>query len=68
MTIENSEWATFDMDKHILIDDTNPEDAYRDYPRRQSKSGQSSGLSFLLNPEVDEYFCSANCGFGFRVG
>lgn len=37
------------------------------FPRRQSKAGQSSGLSLLLYPAIDEYFCASHDAYGYRV-
>jgi len=66
---EERDWKTFDTDKHLRVEEHYGENLNqrRDYPRRQSKAGQRSGLSFLVNPEPDEYYCSGNSAFGFRV-
>ncbi|OXA51864.1 Pickpocket protein 28 [Folsomia candida] len=37
------------------------------FPRRQSKAGQSSGLSLLLYPAIDEYFCASHDAYGYRI-
>jgi len=35
--------------------------------RTQKKGGRSNGVSFVLNPELDEHFCSLQEGVGFLV-
>ncbi len=37
------------------------------YPRRQTRAGKVSGLSFLLDPDLDEYFCTSSDSTGFRL-
>ena len=36
-------------------------------PRRLKLSGKSYGLSVLLDPELDEYFCTTADSIGFQV-
>ncbi|CAL8117104.1 unnamed protein product [Orchesella dallaii] len=40
---------------------------YPDFPRRQKIPGQSFGLSILLNPGLEEYFCTTSDSHGFRM-
>jgi len=35
--------------------------------RTQKKGGRSNGVSFVLNPELDEHYCSLQEGVGFVV-
>jgi len=35
--------------------------------RTQNRGGRADGLTVVLNPELNEYFCSPNNGAGFFV-
>ena len=48
-----------------LIDDLERPD--RRFPLRANDAGQSRGLSVLLNPGLDQYFCSAADYDGLRI-
>lgn len=62
---EIDEWSAWDYEKHgLLIQDA---EKTKTYPRRQSRAGKSSGLSVLLNPDLDDYFCTSSDSQGFRV-
>jgi len=37
------------------------------YLKYQTKAGQPIGLSFILDPEINETFCSSHDSYGFRV-
>ncbi|CAL8134972.1 unnamed protein product [Orchesella dallaii] len=49
------EWKDADVNYENLVSQGGNSD---DYPKKQLRSGRSSGLSFLIDPELDEYFCS----------
>lgn len=40
----------------------------RSHPYRQKYPGRSAGLSLLLNPDLDEYFCTNTDSEGFILG
>ena len=61
---EVHEWAKWDPRKKGLFLDEN---FANEYPRRQWRAGKTYGLSVLLNPNLEEYFCSASDSKGFRV-
>lgn len=42
---------------NLMFDKDVDTDINRKYPRRQLYPGRSAGLSFLLDPELDEYDC-----------
>lgn len=49
-------------------DDAKKESDYKEEtPRKQKVPGKSFGLSILLNPDLDEYFCTTSDSVGFRV-
>lgn len=67
---EVSEWSVWDIENNGLLDDgdeTQDRGHERTYPRRQLKAGKTSGLSILLNPQLNEYFCTSSDSQGFRV-
>ncbi len=65
---EIEEWSAWDYEKHgLLIKDQGNSTKTTTYPRRQYRAGKSSGLSVLLNPDLDEYFCTSSDSQGFRV-
>lgn len=37
------------------------------FPRVQNRAGKVSGLAFLVDPDLEEYFCTASDSTGFRV-
>jgi len=61
------QWETYKINNGILEKGSPPPDGDNDYPKHQSKAGQGSGLSMVLNPEINEYFCSGHDSYGFRV-
>lgn len=50
------EWSDADLDYDKLV--FTKQTTNRKYPLRQVYPGKESGLSILLNPDVDEYFCT----------
>ncbi|XP_035705890.1 pickpocket protein 28-like isoform X2 [Folsomia candida] len=63
---EIAEWSAWDYENDgLLIRDS--EKLSRTYPRRQYRAGRSSGLSVLLNPDLDDYFCTSSDSQGFRL-
>jgi hypothetical protein len=76
--IQFDEWSELDLDadKLILVEedqdlkDIMDFEEYRrrpKYPRRQMRPGKSSGLSVLLDPDLDSYFCTNTDSMGFMV-
>jgi hypothetical protein len=65
---ETQKWADWNIDKN-LIENVGNEVNYEDIPRHQRKAGFSSGLSIVVNPQLNEYYdeCKAQDGHGFRV-
>lgn len=59
---KNWEW-----DGESLIKNRLTENNYPEFPRRQKIPGQSFGLSILLNPGLEEYFCTSSDSHGFRM-
>ncbi|CAL8113040.1 unnamed protein product [Orchesella dallaii] len=37
------------------------------YPKRQNRAGKASGLMFLLDPALNEYFCTSSDSTGFKL-
>ncbi|OXA51594.1 Pickpocket protein 28 [Folsomia candida] len=37
------------------------------FPRVQNRAGKVSGLAFLVDPDLEEYFCTASDSTGFRL-
>ncbi|XP_035702813.1 pickpocket protein 28-like [Folsomia candida] len=75
-------WAKWDIEKNgLLVDDEErsehshsatetPRHHYSKpmpFPRRQKRAGKSSGLSVLLNPDLEEYFCTSSDSHGFQL-
>lgn len=59
-------WESFNLD-NLLETNHHTNKGYQKYVKFQKKAGQTSGLSFLVNTDADEYFCSNHDAFGFRV-
>jgi len=57
-------WSEWDLstDGFIL-----PVGSKQKYPLRQKRAGKVSGLAFLADPALDEYFCTSSDSTGFRV-
>jgi len=64
---EVAAWLNVNLANSGLLekDDHSDSDAAR--PRRQNQAGKSFGLSFLLDPNLDEYYCTTSDSTGFRV-
>jgi hypothetical protein len=63
-------WKNFKFDDILQDYDAKPESRSKissNYLKFQSKAGQASGLSFLLNSDLDEYYCGNHDSYGFRV-
>ncbi len=63
---EIRQWGKWDIDKDGLLISSSAKDKVI-YPRRQMKAGLTSGLSFLLNVDSAEYYCTSSDSVGFRV-
>jgi hypothetical protein len=63
---EKAFWRSVNLDE-ILNSDVPVKVESSRYLKYQSKAGQTAGLSFILNPELNETFCSSHNGYGFRV-
>jgi len=61
---EIHQWEQWDIDDDGFL---LQKDYKFDFPRRQKQAGKSFGLSFVLNPALDEYFCTSSDSIGFRV-
>jgi len=61
---EIHQWEQWDIDDDGFL---LPKNYDHDFPRRQKQAGKSFGLSFVLNPALDEYFCTSSDSKGFRV-
>lgn len=48
------QWAQWDQVEDWGFFDASDE---MEYPRRQLKAGKTSGLSMMVVPELEEYFC-----------
>ncbi|CAL8072486.1 unnamed protein product [Orchesella dallaii] len=61
------EWRQENLDTDNLFPP--PGAPYRKYPRRQFHPGRSAGLSILLDPDLDEYFCPNTdcCQYAIRL-
>ncbi|XP_035704838.1 pickpocket protein 28 [Folsomia candida] len=59
-------WEAFNLD-NLLETDHHTNKGYRKHVKFQKKAGQTSGLSFLVNTDANEYFCANHDSFGFRV-
>lgn len=66
---EISAWSKWDIVKNGLLLDNKHYDPSKTppFPRRQNRAGKSSGLSVLLNPDLQEYFCTSSDSHGFQV-
>lgn len=62
---EIHQWEKWDIDQDGLLLTTSPEETK--FPRRQIKAGLTNGLSFLLNVDSSEYYCTSSDSVGFRV-
>lgn len=60
-------WKNLNFDDILLSKDDSMQYTKRQYMKYQSKAGQAAGLSFLINPDLDDYFCSHHNSMGFRV-
>jgi len=61
---EIHQWEQWDIDDDGFL---LPKNYDYDFPRRQKQAGKSFGLSFVLNPALDEYICTSSDSKGFRV-
>jgi len=70
------DWKNLDLDSNKMVlteeeaDKPNPDPHVRTgpkYPRRQFRPGKSSGLSVLLDPDMESYFCTNTDSAGFMV-
>ena len=63
------QWENWNLDRDgLLITEEKDENGiFREFPRRQKRAGKSFGLSILLDPDLDEYFCTTSDSIGFRV-
>lgn len=59
-------WKQADIDIDNLIATGEDKDK-REYPRRQKYPGRGGGLSILLEPDLDEYFCTNTDSEGYIV-
>ncbi len=57
--------ADVSMDNLIIVDESEAE--MRKYPRRQKYPGRGAGLSILLDPDLDEYYCTNTDSEGFMI-
>ncbi|XP_021965019.1 pickpocket protein 28 [Folsomia candida] len=72
--IEEWESLSLDTDNIILDEDGTFENEYMQkfgtlprFPRRQRRPGKSTGLSVLLNPDEESYFCTNTDSVGFMA-
>ena len=63
---EVAEWAKWNVENDGFIFSGEKANRRR-YPRRQGRTGKTYGLSILLDPNLDEYFCTTSDAMGFRV-
>ena len=64
------EWKKSDLDIDSLLLKAEDVEAGIDipsYPRRIRRAGKPYGLSILLNPGLDEYYCTTSDSTGFQV-
>jgi len=61
---EINQWEQWDIDSDGFLLEQN---YTYDFPRHQMQAGKSFGLSFVLNPALEEYFCTSSDSEGFRV-
>lgn len=75
-TTRIEDWESLDLDTDNMILDKGGdfENEYRQrvgtlpkFPRRQRRPGKTTGLSILLNPDEENYFCTSTDSFGFMV-
>ena len=72
--VEKWNQGKFDTDA-LILNNENPhgDDATTkgkdppEYPRRVRSSGLSNGISVVLDPDMDQYFCTAADSTGFQV-
>ncbi|CAL8109935.1 unnamed protein product [Orchesella dallaii] len=57
-------WAAWDQEEDWGF--THASSEQFKYPRRQLKAGKASGLSILLDPALDEYFCEQAYRYGVK--
>jgi len=70
------DWFNLNLDSNKMIlteeeaDKPNPDPRVKfgpKYPRRQFRPGETSGLSILLDPNLESYFCTNSDSAGFKV-
>lgn len=61
------EWQEWNKESATDVDGILLKGYKGSFPRRQMESGKSFGLSLLLNPRLEEYFCTSSDSTGFRV-
>jgi len=68
---DNVAWEelNLDTDKLILPDEfaSSGSQGTPKFPRRQNRPGKASGLSIVLNPNLNSYFCANLDSAGFMV-
>lgn len=65
MPKEIRQWKKWDIDQDGLLLTLSPDEL--EFPRRQMKAGLTNGLSFLLNVNYKEYYCTSSDSVGFRA-
>jgi len=70
------DWEALNLNSNNMIlteeeaDKPNPDPHVKTgpkYPRRQFLPGKTSGLSILLDPDMESYFCTNSDSAGFKV-
>lgn len=61
---EIRQWEKWNLETEGVLLSNTPD---QEFPRRQMKAGRTNGLSFLLNVNLKEYFCTSSDSVGFRV-